>query len=576
MRMNKFYMPTLREDPQDAEIASHKLLLRAGMIRKTAAGLYSYLPLGYRIVRKVENIIREEMDNYGSQEIHMPVTQPREIWEESGRWKTFGPEMFKLKDRNNREFCLGPTAEEYFTDLVKGEIKSYKQLPLNIYQIQTKYRDEKRPRFGINRSREFLMEDSYTFDVDEEAMREAYMNMWRAYEVVFNRLGLEYKIVAGDSGAMGGNSSHEFIALSDVGEGVICYSDDSDFAATDEKAYVYYQVNDENVEKLSSEKVLTPNCKTIEEVSDFLNVDAAHCLKAVDLMVEGKPVIVFIPGDRELNMTKLIGYLKCPEHEIEMMEEKDILALNSSPGFTGPIGLDSRIIIDSRVTQMKNFVVGANEENYHIKNVNYGDDFEGEIVEDLLMVQEGDIDPETKSPLKFKRGIEVGNIFQLGQKYSKSMNATFLDENGKEQFFWMGSYGIGVTRSVSAIVEQNHDDKGMIWPLVVAPYHVIITIVNTKNDEQNTLAEKLYEKLLLQGVEVLLDDRKERVGVKFNDRDLIGIPLRITVGKKADEDIVEFSERKTLENVEMSSQEAYEKVMEIINANLKSVGGLYR
>lgn len=569
-------MPTLREDPQDAEIASHKLLLRAGMIRKTAAGLYSYLPLGYRIVRKVENIVREEMDNYGSQEIHMPVTQPREIWEESGRWKTFGPEMFKLKDRNNREFCLGPTAEEYFTDLVKGEIKSYKQLPLNIYQIQTKYRDEKRPRFGINRSREFLMQDAYTFDVDVEAMGEAYMNMWRAYEVVFNRLGLEYKIVAGDSGAMGGNSSHEFIALSDVGEGVICYSDDSDFAATDEKAYVYYQVNDENVEKLSSEKVLTPNCKTIEEVSDFLNVDAAHCLKAVDLMVEGKPVIVFIPGDRELNMSKLVSYLKCPEHEIEMMEEQDILALNSSPGFTGPIGLDCRIIIDSRVTQMKNFVVGANEENYHIKNVNYGDDFEGEIVEDLLMVQEGDIDPETKSPLKFKRGIEVGNIFQLGQKYSKSMNATFLDENGKEQFFWMGSYGIGVTRSVSAIVEQNHDDKGMIWPLVVAPYHVIITIVNTKNDEQNTLAEKLYEKLLLQGVEVLLDDRKERVGVKFNDRDLIGIPLRITVGKKADEDIVEFSERKTLENVEMSSQEAYEKVMEIINANLKSVGGLYR
>ena len=569
-------MPTLREDPQDAEIASHKLLLRAGMIRKTAAGLYSYLPLGYRIVRKVENIVREEMDNYGSQEIHMPITQPREIWEESGRWKTFGPEMFKLQDRNNREFCLGPTAEEYFTDLVKGEIKSYKQLPLNIYQIQTKYRDEKRPRFGINRSREFLMEDSYTFDVDEEAMREAYMNMWRAYEVVFNRLGLEYKIVAGDSGAMGGNSSHEFIALSDVGEGVICYSDDSDFAATDEKAYVYYKVEDENVEKLPSEKVLTPNCKTIEEVSDFLNVDAAHCLKAVDLMVEGKPVIVFIPGDRELNMSKLVSYLKCPEHEIEMMEDKDILALNSSPGFTGPIGLDSRIIIDSRVTQMKNFVVGANEENYHIKNVNYGDDFEGEIVEDLLMVQEGDIDPETKSPLKFKRGIEVGNIFQLGQKYSKSMNATFLDENGKEQFFWMGSYGIGVTRSVSAIVEQNHDDKGMIWPLVVAPYHVIITVVNTKNDEQNTLAEKLYEKLLLQGVEVLLDDRKERVGVKFNDRDLIGIPLRITVGKKADEDIVEFSERKTLENVEMSSTEAYDKVMEIINSNLKSVGGLYR
>ncbi len=575
MKMSKFYMPTLRENPADAEIESHKLLLRAGMIRKSASGIYSYLPLGYRTIRKIENIVREEMDNFGAQEILMSALQPREIWEESGRWATFGPEMFKLKDRNSREFCLGPTAEEYFTTLIKGEIKSYKQLPLNIYQIQTKYRDEKRPRFGINRAREFLMKDAYTFDVDEEAMEEAYMNMWRSYEAVFDRLKLEYKIVAGDSGAMGGNSSHEFIALSEIGEGVIFYSEDSDFAATDEKAQVFYNVDDSSIKELPIEKITTPNCKTIEEVAEYLEVSKSHCAKAIDLMVEGKPVLVIIPGDRELNMAKLIGYLGVPEHDVFMMNDEEIVErLNSSPGFTGPterIPEDVRVLIDSRITKMVNVVIGANEENTHYRYANFERDFNGEVVEDLLMIQDGDVDPKTGSVLKFARGIEVGNIFQLGKKYSESLDAKFLDENGKEKHFYMGSYGIGITRSVTAVVEQNHDDRGIVWPLVVAPYHAIVTIVNTKDEAQNELGNKIYEELKSKGIEVLLDDRKERAGVKFNDRDLIGIPLRVTVGKGAVENIVEYSTRKEMENTNISSEEAIENIISTVSKELNNL-----
>ncbi|WP_300408886.1 proline--tRNA ligase [Lagierella sp.] len=580
MKMSKFYMPTLREDPADAEIASHKLLLRGGMIRKTASGIYSYLPLGYRVVRKIENIVREEMDNFGSQEILMSALQPREIWEESGRWATFGPEMFKLRDRNDREFCLGPTAEEYFTNLIKGEIKSYKQLPLNIYQIQYKYRDEKRPRFGINRSREFLMKDAYTFDTDMEGLNKAYENMWKAYEVIFDRLKLDYKVVAGDSGAMGGNNSHEFIALSETGEGVIFYSDSSTFAATDEKAEVYYEVDEEDVEMKELTKIFTPNCKTIEDVKEFTNTSSSHCAKAIDLMVEGKPVLVIIPGDRELNVSKLVSYLKVPEHAIEMMTDIDIEEkLNSSPGFTGPsseIPEDVRIIIDERITKMKNLVIGANEKDYHYKDANYGRDFDGEVVKDLLMIEEGDIDPETKEPLKSARGIEVGNIFQLGEKYSKALDATYLDENGKEQHFYMGSYGIGITRTVTAIIEQNHDDNGIIWPLIVAPYHVIISVMNTRDEDQMELGTKIYENLRLKGVEVILDDRKERAGVKFNDRDLIGIPLRVTVGKRAGEGIVEYSTREKMENSEMDYNDAIEEIMKEVSKSLKCLDNYYR
>lgn len=560
MRMSKFYMPTLKENPAEAEIASHKLLLRSGMIRKSASGIYSYLPLGYRVVRKIENIVREEMDRFGAQEILMSAIQPKEIWEESKRWYTFGPEMFKVKDRNEREFCLGPTAEEYFTVLIKGEINSYKQLPLNIYQIQTKYRDEKRPRFGINRAREFLMKDAYSFDKDISGMEKAYMNMWKAYEAVFDRLKLNYRIVQGDSGAMGGNSSHEFIALSDTGEGVICYCDESGYAATDEKAKVVYEV-DKSGEMSETEKVNTPDMKTIEEVSNFLKVESFRCAKTVNLKVESKPVVVLIPGNRELNFAKLSAYLKVPEHEMVMMNDEEILNMNSYPGFTGPLNLneDVRIIADRRVTEIKNLIVGGNEKDIHIKNVNYKRDFEGEIAEDLLMIEKYDKCPLSSNELKFARGIEVGNIFQLGTKYSESLNVKFLDEDGKEKYFYMGSYGIGITRSVSAIVEQNNDEKGIVWPMSVTPYQVIITVINMKDEKQSELGEKLYNEFLKKGVEVLFDDRNERPGVKFADRDLIGIPVRITVGKKAGEGIVEYSLRKDGENFEIGFEEAVSK-----------------
>lgn len=560
MRMSKFYMPTLKENPAEAEIASHKLLLRSGMIRKSASGIYSYLPLGYRVVRKIENIVREEMDRFGAQEILMSAIQPKEIWEESKRWYTFGPEMFKVKDRNEREFCLGPTAEEYFTVLIKGEINSYKQLPLNIYQIQTKYRDEKRPRFGINRAREFLMKDAYSFDKDISGMEKAYMNMWKAYEAVFNRLKLNYRIVQGDSGAMGGNSSHEFIALSDTGEGVICYCDESGYAATDEKAKVVYEV-DKSGEMSETEKVSTPDMKTIEEVSNFLKVESFRCAKTVNLKVESKPIVVLIPGNRELNFAKLSAYLKVPEHEMVMMNDEEILNMNSYPGFTGPLNLneDVRIIADRRVTEIKNLIVGGNEKDIHIKNVNYKRDFEGEVAEDLLMIEKYDKCPLSSNELKFARGIEVGNIFQLGTKYSESLNVKFLDEDGKEKYFYMGSYGIGITRSVSAIVEQNNDEKGIVWPMSVTPYQVIITVINMKDEKQSELGEKLYNEFLKKGVEVLFDDRNERPGVKFADRDLIGIPVRITVGKKAGEGIVEYSLRKDGENFEIGFEEAVSK-----------------
>ncbi|MDO5301495.1 MAG: proline--tRNA ligase [Tissierellia bacterium] len=566
MRLSKYYLPTLREVPADAEIASHQLMLRSGMIRRSASGIYSYLPLGLKVIQKVEQIVREEMNRAGALEILMSAIQPQEIWEESGRWDVYGPEMFKLQDRNGRGFCLGPTAEEYFTGLVKGEVSSYKQLPLNLYQIQTKYRDEKRPRFGVNRAREFSMKDAYSFDVSPEAMMEAYQVMYDAYIKIFDRLKLKYRIVQGDAGAMGGNSSHEFIALAETGEGVIVYTEDGSYAATDEKAEVVYSV--EARDEAPLEKVHTPGAKTIEEVAAFLGVEKADTVKAIDLMVAGEPVLALIPGDRELNEIKLAAFLEVAEHEIAMMDEAQVLSMGSHPGFTGPVNLkgDVRIVLDRRVAEMKNFVTGANEADYHYLHTSYPRDFEGEVAEDLLMVEEGDTAPDG-ALLEFARGIEVGNIFQLGQKYSKSLHATFLDENGKEQFFWMGSYGVGVTRSVAAIVEQNHDEDGILWPLNLAPFPVVVTVVNTKKEEQTALGEAIYQKLLDAGVDVLLDDRNERAGVKFKDRDLIGIPLRISVGKKAGENIVEYSTRRKGENIELTAEEAVARVLRVLEAH---------
>lgn len=563
MRMSRMYMPTLREVPSEAEIPSHQLLLRAGMIRKLVSGVYSFLPLGYRVMRKIEQIIREEMDAAGAQEVLMSAIQPAEIWQESGRWYEFGPEMFRFKDRHEREFCLGPTHEEYFTDLIRNEIKSYKQLPLNIYQIQAKYRDEKRPRFGLMRSREFLMKDAYSFDKDEEGMKKSYEIMWKAYEKIFTRCGLKFKVVEGDSGAMGGSDSHEFMAMSDVGESQIAYCEKCDYAATDEKAQCIYNLNSDESTELETEKVHTPDVKTIEQLVDFFNVPADKFVKTLIYKIKDEIVAVLVPGNREVNEVKLCNLFGVREHELEMANEEIVKEVTGAEvGFAGPIGISDKVklIVDSRVAQMKNFIVGANETDYHIKNVNYGRDFEGQIVEDLLLVEEGDLCPKCGEPLKIARGIEVGNIFQLGTKYSKSLNATFLDENGKERYFVMGSYGVGVSRTMAAIIEQNHDEKGIIWPLSVAPYHVIITIVSTKKEEQVNLGEKLYKELMDKGIEVLLDDRNERPGVKFNDADLIGIPIRITVGRKASENIVEFVLRGTGEKIEISSDEVYERI----------------
>ena len=564
MRMSKMYMPTLREVPSEAELKSHQLLLRAGMIRKLVSGVYSFLPLGHRVLKKVENIVREEMDNAGGQEVLMSAIQPAELWKESGRWSDFGPEMFRLNDRHNREFCLGPTHEEIFTDLIRNELKSYKQLPLNIYQIQTKYRDEKRPRFGLMRSREFIMKDAYSFDKDEEGMMTSYKAMWEAYDKIFTRCGLKFKVVEGDSGAMGDGDSHEFMAISDVGESEIAYCDDCDYGATDEKAACVYELEEKMDGELEKEKIHTPNIKTIEELTEFFNLLSNSFVKTLIYKARGEVIAVCIPGDRELNEIKLVKYLKVPEHELELADEETIKNVtNSNVGFAGPIGIsdDVRLLVDSRVTMMKNFIVGANESDYHIKNVNYGRDFNGEVVEDLLLVREGDKCPKCGSILKMERGIEVGNIFQLYTKYSDGLNATFLDENGKEQKFVMGSYGVGVTRTMAAVIEQYNDDKGIMWPLALAPYHVIVTIINPKKEDQLELGEKIYNELKNKGVEVLLDDRNERPGVKFTDAELIGVPIRVTVGRNASEDLVEYVLRSSGEKTEIKSGEIFENIL---------------
>ena len=567
MKLSNYYMPTLREDPVDAETASHKLLVRGAFIRQQASGIYSFLPLGKKVLNKIETIVRDAMDSHGAIEVSTSILQPRQIWDDSGRWDTFGPEMFKVKDRHEREYALGPTAEESFVDLVRNELNSYKQLPLNLYQIVDKFRDEKRPRFGINRSRDFLMKDAYTFDEDMAGLEKSYKNMWKAYEYAFDHMRLDYKIVEGDSGAMGGHKSHEFIALSESGEGVILYTENSDKAYTDEKARSIIPSIKEEEKEL--ELVETTDKKTIEEVSEFLNEDKIKCAKAIDLIVEGEPIFVFIPGDRDLNMAKLLSYLRVPEHEIFMADD-EIIKKYTEPGYTGPIGLeDVRIIIDKSLTKINNLVVGANKAGYHYINANYGRDFEGEIAEDLTLAREGDDAYDGSGKYLSARGIEVGNIFQLGTKYSQALDANFLDQNGVAKPFIMGSYGIGISRSISAIVEQYHDDKGIIWPTSVAPFEVIITLINSNNEDQAKLAEKIYEEFKAKRIDVILDDRKERPGVKFNDRDLIGIPYRITVGKDAADAVVEYSTRKVMENEKISADEAISKIIENINEDLK-------
>ena len=564
MRVSRLFMATQREIPADAEIPSHQLMLRAGLIRKVASGIYSFMPLGYRTYRKVEAVIREEMDKAGAQELIMPALLPAEVYQESGRWEKFGPEMFRLSDRGGRSFCLGPTHEEPFTEAVRDTISSYKQLPVTLYQIQHKYRDEKRPRFGIMRGREFVMKDAYSFDVDEAGLSESYDTMYKAYRAIFDRLGLDYTVVDADSGAMGGSGSQEFMVKSEVGEDGICYCDECGYAANEEKAGCVTPAQD-TAEMLDIEKIHTPDVKTIDDLVGYMNCGADKFVKTILYNIDGKIVAAMCRGDRDINETKLANLYDATEMELAAFVDVERVT-GAKVGFAGPVGLKEKIdiVVDSEVSVMRNFVVGADETDYHLKNVNIGRDFEATMIADIRNAVEGDVCPKCgKGKMKMARGVEVGHIFKLGTKYSKALNCVYLDKDGKTNLVVMGCYGIGVGRTLAAIIEQHHDDNGIIWPAEVAPYKAIV--VPTKvNDEANmALAEKIYADLTAAGVEVLIDDRNERPGVKFKDADLIGIPLRITVGRRAGEGIVEVKRRDSDEAVEMTADEAVAAAKEI-------------
>ena len=573
MKTSEMFLTTLREVPAEAEIPSHILLLRGGYIKKLVSGVYGFLPLGSRTLRKIEEIVREEMDRTGAQEILMSALQPAELWQESGRWGVYGPEMWRVKDRNQREFCLGPTHEEIFTDIVRQSVSSYRQLPLNLYQIQTKYRDEARPRFGLMRSREFIMKDDYSFDRDEAGLDVSYKKMYDAYTRVFTRCGLNFRPVEADSGAIGGNNSHEFTALSEVGESEIVYCNDCDFAATTERA----EFKDEAQafeEQQSLEKVSTPGTKTIESVCNYLKADIKHSIKALLLQVaeeEGDGVhyvLALVRGDRQLNMTKLVNALNVPEYLVSMADEEKMSSVTGCVGgFTGPIGIhDCLVIMDSELKGTVNMVCGANERDYHYIGVCEGRDFKADKVVDLKLLQEGDPCPCCGKPVKIARGIEVGQVFKLGTKYSEPMHCYYRDENQVDRPVVMGCYGIGITRTMAAIVERHHDDNGIIWPMSVAPYHVDIVTVKSDDPVQAALAEEIEKKLEAAGVEVLVDDRDERPGVKFKDADLIGIPIRITVGKKAGDGVVEYKLRRGTDMEELKAEEAVSKAIELVNA----------
>ena len=565
MKMSKMFMPTLREVPADAEITSHQLMLRAGMIRKMASGVYNQLPMGIRVFNKIQEIIREELNKKGCQEILCSALIPAELWKESGRWDVMGAEMMRLKDRNDRDFCLGPTHEEVFTDLIKQEITSYKQLPLNLYQIQVKYRDERRPRFGVMRTRSFTMKDAYSFDTDEAGLDKSYQDMFDAYTNIFARCGLDNSPVQADTGAIGGSVSAEFMVKSEVGEDEIVFCKECDYAANIEKAV---SVNHEpcKEEMLELEEVETPEIKTIEDLHKFMNTDASKCAKTLIFDADGKSVAVVVRGDRDVNDTKVANAVGGVV-EMEMASEEMVKAVTGAEtGFAGPIGIKADyLFIDQEVVDQSNLVVGANKTGFHIKNANFGRDFEG-VVGDFRSVQHGDKCSNCGGELEIMRGVEVGHIFKLGTKYSEAMDCTFVDKEGKSHPIQMGCYGIGVERTAAAIIEQHHDENGIKWPLSVAPYHVIVVPVNMKKEEQVENAEKIYKQLESIGVEAILDDRNERPGFKFKDAELIGIPMRITVGKDIVDGKVEFVLRETgekeliaLEDIEARVREEFKK-----------------
>ncbi|MCD6267085.1 MAG: proline--tRNA ligase [Thermotogaceae bacterium] len=555
MRMSKLYMPTLKEAPSDAEIVSQELLIRGGFVRKVASGIYTYLPLGKRVLSKIERIVREEMDAIGAQEILMPILQPAELWRTTGRWDDYGPEMMKLKDRHEREFTLGPTHEEVITDLVKNEVKSYKQLPLILYQISVKYRDEIRPRFGVLRAREFIMKDAYSFHRDWDSLNEVYEDFRKAYSKISERLGLEYLVIEAESGAIGGSVSHEFVIPASVGETNVLICDECGYKASDEKAEFKGKYEEINEGEKELKKVPTPNVRTIDEVSDFLNVSPERIVKS--LLFKGKEgfVMALIRGDLELNEAKLKAYLK--DQSLRLAAPEEVLEEFGVPiGFIGPVGLDSvRKVADVSVKYLKNFVVGGMEEDTHYINVNLGRDFEVDEWADLKVVKEGDPCPVCGNPLREIKGIELGHIFKLGTKYSKSMEALFTDEDGSLKPFIMGCYGWGVSRTMGASVEQLHDDDGIIWPISIAPYRVVVTVVNVNDEKQMKTGEEIYKKLLEMNEEVVIDDRNVSPGVKFKDADLIGFPIRINVGKGVREGKVELKVRYSKKFLKLSVKE---------------------
>jgi prolyl-tRNA synthetase len=541
------FLPTGREIPSDAEVVSHQLMIRAGMMRKLASGIYSYLPIGYRVIRKVEQIVREEMDRAGAEEVLLPMVQPAELWQESGRWVHYGKELLRFRDRHEREYCLGPTHEEVITDLVRHEIKTYRQLPKNLYQIQTKFRDEIRPRFGAMRCREFGMKDAYSFDADEESAGITYGKMFDAYNRIFKRCGLRFIAVEADSGNIGGSFSHEFMVVAASGEDSIVSCDGCDYGANIERAEIIRPEQEKFDEKklLPPEEVHTPGVKTIEEICAFLQASPQDVVKTLVFNADDRAVAVLVRGNEEINPSKLKNYLGCDSLELAT-DEMIYKATGATKGFAGAMGIKAEIIADYSLINMSNFVMGANREDYHVKNVNMGRDFAVEAFADLRMLRENDRCPRCRGALKFNRGIEVGHIFKLGTKYSKVMKARYLDGNGREQYMVMGCYGIGIGRTVAACMEQNYDKDGMIWPMPIAPYQVIITPVNINDDSLSAAAEGLYQSIREEGVEAILDDRDERAGIKFKDADLLGIPLRVTIGpKKLAEGNVEIRTRKS-------------------------------
>ncbi len=574
MKMSQLFVQTLREDPSDAEVISHKLLVRAGYIRKLTSGIYNYLPLMQRVLKKIENIVREEMDAKDAQELLMPFVQPEELWHESGRWSVYGKELMRMKDRHDRGMCLGPTHEEVITFIAREGVRSYKQLPVNLYQIQSKFRDEIRPRFGLLRGREFIMKDAYSFDVDQKGLEESYAKMADAYTRIFLRCGLETRAVQSDSGAIGGSVSHEYMVLTDTdaGENDVLYCDKCSYAANSNHATskMLSAVTDGGFAK--PEKVHTPATKTIEELAEFLKIAPSVICKTLVYIADSKPVLALIRGDMTVEEIKLMNAVGANEIRIATEGEIKEIMMNNGfdavAGFIGPEGIkDVTVIVDESVKDLKNFVVGINETDYHLVGANFGTDVTApKEFTDIRLACAGEGCPDCDGTLLITKGIEVGNIFQLGTKYSQAMNATFTDVDGSEKPFIMGCYGIGITRTAAAAIERYHDDWGIIWPLAIAPYHVIVVPVNVSDEKQVEVAQQIYEQLKAQGIEVVIDDRDERAGVKFKDADLIGFPYRITVGKTVAEGLVEFKARSGGEVEKITPEDAVKKLTDIVKS----------